>query len=73
MSRPAPYDFLFLIEKSNVHGQNIGNFDAYISKAAQIVVMQLFASDMTASMHSSEDNLIVSAVERTGSFRSSPP
>lgn len=69
MSRPAPYDFLFLIEKSNVHGQNIGNFDAYISKAAQIVVMQLFASDMTASMHSSEDNLIVSAVERNGMNR----
>lgn len=69
MSRPAPYDFLFLIEKSNVHGQNIGNFDAYLSKAAQIVMMQLFASDMTANMHSSEDNLIISAVEKNGMNR----
>ncbi len=68
-SRPAPYDFLFLVEKSDVNGQNIGGFDAYISKAAQIVMMQLFASDMTANMHSSEDNLIIEAVETNGMNR----
>lgn len=69
MSRPAPYDFLFLLEKNDVKGNNIGSFDAYLSKAAQIVVMQLFASNMSADMHSSEDNLIVSAVERNGMNR----
>ena len=69
MGRPAPYDFLFLIEKSNINGQNIGSFDAYINKAAQIVMMQLFASDITADMFSSEDNLIVSAIEKDGMNR----
>ena len=66
MSHQIPYDFLFLLEKTNVNGQNIGSFDAYVSKAAQIVRSQLFASDMTAGMFSSEDNLIVSAVNREG-------
>lgn len=69
MSHQTPYDFLFLIEKNNVDGQNIGGFDAYISKAAQIVKAQLFASDMTADLHSSEDNLIVSAVNKEGMNR----
>ncbi|MBQ7545847.1 MAG: hypothetical protein IJT41_02630 [Clostridia bacterium] len=66
MSHQIPYDFLFLVEKSNNAGQNIGGFDAYLSKAAQIVKAQLFASDMTANMFSSEDNLIVSAVNKNG-------
>ena len=69
MSHQIPYDFLFLLEKSNVHGQNIGGFDAYVSKAAQIVKIQLFASDMTADLLSTEDNLIVSAVNRQGMNR----
>jgi len=69
MSHQTPYDFLFLIEKTNVSGQNIGGFDAYISKAAQIVKAQLFASNMTADLLSSEDNLIVSAVNREGMNR----
>lgn len=69
MAHNIPYDFLFLIEKSNINGQNIGGFHAYISKASQIVKAQLFASDMTADLHSSEDNIIVSAVPRDGKNR----
>jgi len=69
MAGQIPYDFLFLLEKSNVKGQNIGKFDAYVSKAAEIVTSQLFAGDMTANLFSSEDNLIVSAVERNGMNR----
>lgn len=69
MSHQIPYDFLFLIEKNNNSGKNIGGIDAYLSKAAQIVKAQLFASDMTSGLHSSEDNLIVSAVNKEGMNR----
>ncbi len=69
MANQIPYNFLFLIEKSDVNGQNIGNIQAYISKAAEIVKAQLFANDMTADIHSSEDNLIISSVAQNGMNR----
>lgn len=69
MSHQVPYDFLFLVEKSDSEGQNIGNFDDYLVKAADIVKAQLFASQITADAHSTEDNLIVGLVDTNGMRR----
>lgn len=69
MAKQVPYDFLFLIEKSNINGQNIGSFDDYIVKAGKIVRSQLFASNISDDMYSTEDNLIVSLVDTNGMRR----
>lgn len=65
----VPYNFLFLIEQSNRNAQNIGKFDAYIDKAAEIVKSQLFTADLSSNLVSSEDNLIVNAVNMNGMNR----
>ena len=69
MAKQVPYDFLFLVEKSDKEGQNIGRFDDYLVKAADIVRAQLFASQITADAHSTEDNLIVGLVDTNGMRR----
>ena len=69
MANPVPYDFLFLIEKSDREGQNVGSLENYIVKAAEIVRAQLFAARITADAYSTEDNLIISQVAADGMRR----
>lgn len=69
MANPVPYDFLFLVEKSDREGQNIGTIEDYIVKSAEIVKSQLFAARITADAYSTEDNLIISLVDADGKRR----
>lgn len=69
MAKQVPYDFLFLVEKSDKAGQNIGGFEDYLVKAGKIVKSQLFASNISDDMYSTEDNLIVSLVDADGMRR----
>ena len=69
MANPVPYDFLFLVEKSDREGQNIGTIEDYIVKSAEIVKSQLFSARITADAYSTEDNLIISLVDADGKRR----
>lgn len=69
MANPVPYDFLFLVEKSDREGQNIGHLEDYIVKSAEIVRAQLFDGGITADAYSTEDNLIISQVSADGKRR----
>ncbi len=67
-AKPVPYDFMFMIEESSSQGRNIGGFDQYLRKAADIVTAQLF-TPMSRGNFSAEDNQIISTVETQGMNR----
>lgn len=67
VAEQIPYDFMFLVEKTNRSG-HVGNLDDYIKRSAHIVKNQLF-SPISDKGFSSEDNLITSAVEAKGMNR----
>lgn len=62
---PAPYDFMFLLEKNSTRRSNLGGLSIYESKAAKIVRSQLF-SPVSGNQYSAEDNLIIARVEKNG-------
>lgn len=67
VSEQIPYDFMFLVEKTNREG-SIGDLDNYIMRSMHIVRNQLF-SPIAEKGFSSEDNLITSSVEAKGMNR----
>lgn len=67
-ARLAPYDFLFLVNKNDKNGNNIGGLAAYESKAAKIIKSQLF-SPVSKGQYSAEDNVIIASVQKNGMCR----
>ncbi len=67
VSEQIPYNFMFLVEKTNKSG-HVGGLEDYIVRASHIVRNQLF-SPISEKGFSSEDNLIVSSVEARGMNR----
>ncbi|XPV75584.1 MAG: tubulin-like doman-containing protein [Desulfovibrio sp.] len=64
-SRNLPYDFSFLYDSENIKGENLRNFDNYLSQMTRTIYLQLF-SPIASHSFSEEDNFMIRLIKEKG-------